>query len=757
MDNMKIDYKKELIYCAIVGIISLLAVYVFLGLYSYDLNVPFSYWGDTWGGLTMAQNFITGNGVFLYPNMGAPGVFPAASSPGAANVHTFGMWVLSFFIKEPGLLVNVFFILTFATVSIAATVSLRLLKINPMTSILGGVLYSLLTYHFYRGVGHLFLSTYSIVPLSCVVILWIINGEINFNKVNFKDRNLLKNITSIFPPKTAFSVFIAVLVGMSNLYYTFFSCLGIVLAIAWNLLEERNFKKIIVPSAILLLIVISAFFIQIIPYVIYILNGNESAITGTRSLREVEIYGLKFSPLILPTIDHRLNLFSKTRAYYNNHISINNSLNMVSLGFFMSAGLIISLFIIAMKKKLKSIENINIQHSAVLNVFMLLLANTGGISSLIIFFTKYTRAYDRLCIYIAFYSLYIAIFYLDYFLNKFKLRNISKLIIIVILGIFFALDQVGKDGGGGGYSKLSNNYSEKYYSDREFVKKIEEVTTAGSMIFQLPFIPSNYHGKYLNMEMYEQFTPYIHSRSLRWSYRAELNSPTEKWQRFAANKSVEEMLKHLAGVGFKGLYVDKFGYQNEEYNKIRNDIINITGVQPIISINERLEYFYLGEYLENLKKTFSEQDVFLYTNLSPVILPNQILNVQNNFFDTLGSGWSYLEDWGVWNIENLATVEFCILDTDTDFELHATIHGYPNPTNFSVFVNELNEGNYSIPSWEEQQLVILIKRNLLHKEDGLLRVTIRFEVENPQPPGADSRVLGIGLKSMMLVQHGNPK
>jgi phosphoglycerol transferase len=749
MADMKIDYKKELFYCAAAGIISLLAVYIFLGLYSIDLNVPFRYSGDVVGGLTIAQNFITGNGIFLYPNMGAPGVVSTVESPGAANVHVFGMWILSLFIKEPGLLVNIFFILTFATVSIAATVSLRLLKINPMTSIFGGVLYSLLFYHFYRGVGHLFLSTYTIVPLSCVVILWIINGEINFNKVNFKDGNFLKNIVSVFPPKTAFSVFIAVFIGMSSIYYMFFACLGIVFAIVWNLLEERNFKKIIASSVILLLVVIIAFFVQIIPYVIYIQNGNEATLTGTRSLRDVEVFSLKFSQLVLPVNGHRFHFFSRIRAYYDKYINIHSNENSnSSLGLLMSAGLIISLFV-AMKKNSKIHENISIKHSGILNAFMLLLGSVGGIASLIIIFTKYTRCYNRLSIYIAFYSIFIITYYMDCLLLKFKLRNVSKFFIIVIFGILCALDQTG-------HQKLSNSNLQKYYSDRELIKRIEEITPAGSMVFQLPFVPSN-TSSYLNISGYGQFVPFIHSRSLKWSYRAQFNSPVEKWQRLTANQSVEEMLKHLAGVGFKGLYVDKFGYQNEEYNKIRNDIINITGVYPIVSINERLEYFYLGEYLENLKKTFNEQDVFLYTNLSPIILPNQILNVQNNFLGTLDSGWSFLEDWGVWNIGNRATVEFCILDTDMDLELHATIHGYPNPTNFSVFVNKQNQGNYSIPSWQEQQLVIPIKRNLLHYEDKLLRATISFEIENPLSPGGDTRVLGIGLKEMILVQSEKSK
>jgi phosphoglycerol transferase len=749
MTNNKINYKKELLYCAAAGIISLLAAFIILGLYIVDLNVPIWYEVDAFGGLTMVQNFYTGNGVFLYPNMGAPGVTSLANSPGVLNIHIFELWILSLFIKEAGLLLNVFFILTFATVSIAATVSLRLLKINLMTSIFGGVLYSFLYYHFYRNIFQLFLSTYTIVPLSCVVILWIINGEIIFNKINFSSKNFLKNITSVFPPKTAFSVFIAVFIGMSNIYFMFFACLGIVFAIVWNLLEERNLKKIIAPSAILLVVVVFAISIQIIPYVIYIQNGNVSGIIGSRSRFDVELYSLKFSQLVLPAYGHRFHFFSKITEYYYNNIYFGpiNENYASSLGLLMSAGLIISFFI-AMKKSDKIQENISIKHSAVLNIFILLLGSAGGIASLIAFYAWEIGKYNRLSIYIAFFSMYIITYYMDYLSLKFKLRNISKYFIIVFLGILAALDQTG-------YQRLNNNNLDKYYSDREFVKRIEEITPAGSMVFQLPFVPSHYHANYGAIGPYEQFVPFIHSRLLKWSYRAQIGSPAVKWQEATASKPVEEMLKHLAGVGFKGLYVDKFGYLDEEYNKIRNDIIDITGVQPIVSNNERLEYFYLGEYLENLKKTFLEENIFIYTNweMPPILMPNQILNVQNNFLGILESGWSFLEDWGVWNVGNSATIEFSILDTDMDLELHATLRGHPNPAIFSAFVNGQKTGNYSIPGNEELQLIIPVSHNFSYREDNLHKVIISFYIENPhRPPTADSRILGIGLINMMLVQ-----
>jgi hypothetical protein len=64
IDKIKLNYKKEIQYCLLAGLISFLAAYFFLNLRGADLNVPirFERGGDIVGGLTIARNFINGNG-----------------------------------------------------------------------------------------------------------------------------------------------------------------------------------------------------------------------------------------------------------------------------------------------------------------------------------------------------------------------------------------------------------------------------------------------------------------------------------------------------------------------------------------------------------------------------------------------------------------------------------------------------------------------------------------------------------------------
>jgi len=737
------NIKKELFYCFISGTLSFITVYIFLGLHGLDLNVPFQYWGDAFGGLTAAQNFITGNGRYLFPNMGAPGVVSNINIPDTTSIHYFGMWILSLFIKEAGLLVNILYIFSFIAIAISATISLRLLNIGSITSVIGGVLYSLLPYHFTRGTGHLFLSTYFIIPFACVIILWLMNGEIIFNKPDLNIKKIYKKILSIFPIKTIFAIIFTILIGMDNIYYAIFALLGITFSILWNQLNNFNINRLLF-SLIILAILILTLMINLIPFIFSIFSGIDSGLEGSREIRDVEFYSLKFSQLVLPNRSHRIPLLAEIRNYYDNIISISNNENSNStLGMFISIGLIMSLFI-AMRYKVKNNINYYIKNSAILNVFMIILGSVGGISSIISFFISSLRCYNRLSIYIAFYSLFIVIYFIEYLLQKCKITNYIKYIIILFIGILAILDITVPS------NKDNTNTKVKYYSDKSFVKKIEDITPENSMIFQLPFVPSRHHAHFVNMGVYQQFTPFVHSNTLKWSYRATSNSIAERWQSYVASKPADEMLKHLAGVGFNGLYIDKNGYStSDEYNIIRNKIIEITGVEPIVSNNGRLEYFLLTEYFLDLVKTFNQQEVKIYSNWNKIIITdfNKSLNVSNKFDETLLSGWNAIEPWGVWSQGKTSNICFVILEK-TDLTLRFDFDLFPSPTRFNVEVN-----GFKIESYESIgrcEIIIPVKKEYLTEKDGEFPVNIQFNIENPLSPSRDKRIIGIGLKNYVI-------
>jgi phosphoglycerol transferase len=513
-------------------------------------------------------------------------------------------------------------------------------------------------------------------------------------------------------------------------------------------LEEKDTKKALASAVVLFLLVLTVF-INLFPMFIDMFNGAEFGLTGTRDTRDVERYNLRFVQLLLPIKGHRIPLMARLKDFYEYNIStFYSESHASSLGLFISIGFVISLFI-AMIKNDNNKSNISIKHSSVLNIFTLILGSVGGISSLIAFFIPFIRCYNRLSIFIAFYSLYIISYYLDFFLIKYNIKKIIQVIIIVLICTLAAFDMVGAKNTAG-----NKNIEDRYYIHKEFVKKIEDVTPNSSMIFQLPFVSSGHHENFKNMYAYEQFIPIIHSSSLKWSSHANVNSPVERWQKFVANKSVEDMFKHLAGVGFIGLFVDTYGYIDNEYNQIRDELIKISGIEPIISKDRRMEYFYLGEYFENLYKTFNEREKKIYELLyiNTIISDyNSVFEVSNQFGNMLNSGWNNAESWGVWSEGKTAKIEFAVLDK-SDFSLNMVFDVIHNPTSFSIDVNGIRVDNFSFTG--NNTLRIPISKDYLKDENSIFPVTIQFNIDNPRDPVVnDPRRIGIGLHRFSISKN----
>ena len=72
------------------------------------------------------------------------------------------------------LTLNLFWLLTFPLVALAAVPALRALRASPSTAVVGGVLFALAPYHFRNGTGHSNLAFYVGVPvivIACVRML----------------------------------------------------------------------------------------------------------------------------------------------------------------------------------------------------------------------------------------------------------------------------------------------------------------------------------------------------------------------------------------------------------------------------------------------------------------------------------------------------------------------------------------------------------------------------------------------------------
>ena len=221
------------------------------------------------------------------------------------------------------------------------------------------------------------------------------------------------------------------------------------------------------------------------------------------------------------------------------------------------------------------------------------------------------------------------------------------------------------------------------------------------MIFQLPFISSRQHTPFNGIGEYEHFRPFLHSTTLRWSYRAMQGSSVERWQSRVSGLSTDQMLRQIAANGFRGVYIDLRGYLNDEGQVIIEEIQSITGADYIVSEHGFMKYFYIGAFADHVHDELTESDRIRYRwdTRYPVVEIGEEISVSNEFQGTLISGWSSIEDWGVWSDGHTAALGFALqIEENLDLELFFDLNTFPDPTSVTIIINDTLKREYLLTS-----------------------------------------------------------
>ncbi|MGK9252802.1 DUF7024 domain-containing protein [Paenibacillus humicus] len=750
------NIKKEFIFYLMSMIITLVASVIILDIWDKDLKVPFNYSSDVFGSLNAAQSFINGGNQYYFPNMGAPGEV-YSYFPDSSNIQYGIIYLMSLFIKSSTLIINIFFILSFPAIALTTTIALRSLKISPFVSILASVLYSLLPSHFYRGEFHLSLATYGEVPLLCVVIFWLMNNQIKFSPYKSNSKYPYLGVFSIFNFKTTFSFVTSFITAASNPYYTFFALIMLAFAMVYAVFENN---KLVLKNAKMSLFIIATtilfLIINLFPYIQYKLQNIETtdAVSISRNPVESDIFSLRLGQLILPVDNHRIPLLAHFKSEYNSTFQqFINENGMATLGFIMSIGLIISLFSVFF---MNSLKNRLIIQAGLLNLFALVLSFTGGIASLIALFQNFIRCYNRISVFVAFFSLIVICVLADNLIHKFKnnknkLRKIKlMMIIIIIVGI---LDQCP-------VNFSVQNQAELYHSNVNFVKQIEDTTQKGGMIFQLPVVPPDNFSGYKNMGAYELFYPIIHSENLRWTYRPAIGSDVDRWQRVMSVLPTDEFLKRLAFSDFSGIYIDRYGYEASEYSKIENELSNLLGQKPKVSDNQRMSFFSIEKYSTELRSKYSKEQLVLLqqqalSNDYPINLAQPLKATDKNTDSMFISGWNSEEEWGRWSEGRESKINLSLVEqpqNDSTLTFSANIFAPLENLKFNAKVNgEVNQ-EFSFNAGYHKFSLKIPRENIIKNNNKL---SIVFEINNPISPkeanvSNDERNIGIGLIDILI-------
>lgn len=445
-------------------------------------------------------------------------------------------------------------------------------KINGFLAVLGALTYTFMPYVLFRGIDHIMLSAYYVIPLAYMICLWI-----------FEDDNYLKIEKSFFSNKrNCYGVLLAFLFANNGTgYYPMFTSFFLLMAGLSKAIKKKKLTGLIQAITQIGLIV----FWMIVSLINYFISVavNGKGVVIPRLLVESELFSLRIMRLIMPISSTGSGwLDAKIQSYRD--VMVYDYESTEFLGLIGVIGLIVLILYLFVETKGRTSE---IKLFSEMTIISLIYATLGGFGILFsLFFTDMARCTSRISIYIAFMCIYSVCFLVTDFVSIINERGKKKweplvYVVFAIISLAGLYNQVSS------FSLNNVEIAGAYDSDKRFIECIEQQLPEGAMVYELPG-----HGfpdtcERYNMAPYELLIPYLHSHSLKWSYGAGDMEDSGIFNVIVSSMDTEKMLDNLYEVGYKGIYINTRGYEDGGL-QIAGEFTAILGSPTVSEDGEKL-------------------------------------------------------------------------------------------------------------------------------------------------------------------------
>ena len=555
--------------------LSLILVLLVFRIFKIDPSLPLNYTGDAIVHYNFAKNIEATGWWVSNPNLGAPTGQTLHDFPLTETAH---LLIIKFLIML-GLnwyeSVNTFFILSFPLVTLFSVFVMKRLGLTTQVAIPLSLVYTFLPYHFLRGVNHLFLAAYYVVPLA------VYAAYLSASKVELKWQTI---------------ILFALLIASSGAYYTFLSLFFIILGGLFAISKGWD-KKLLLNLAKLPIVTLFFFFLNYLPALIYAQKYGPNLNATVRLARDTEEYGLKIAQLVLPFEDHNLDILNKIQKRYMSFgSSITNENQYAALGMTAALGFIFLLFWIAFKPNLFKSDKetgAKLDLLGLLNLASILFGTVGGFAVIVSTYINPTfRSMNRVSVFIAFVSL-VAV---GLILERVKSQKISALVAWLILPIAL-YDQISL-----GVMQNFTKSPEEYRSLVKYVDNIEKITGDNAKIYTLPLgqYPEGVDKKMMRLALLTD--------GIKWSTGAEKWRAANYWQHKVNQLEPKLFLKEIIEEGFTGLLINAEELDATTLANIERELAQI----PLQDSKKEYDYYNLRLYSAFNNIPYNPTYVFYY-------------------------------------------------------------------------------------------------------------------------------------------------
>ncbi len=573
-----------------------------------DIFFPITYstGGDDIGIFSIWQNILDSGWTNLNPRLGAPfsAVWNDYPMVFTMNFDALIIKIILFFSPNPFIAGNIYFVFLPAFIGVIAFLVLLSFQFSDWISGCGAVLFAFSHFYFYRNMAHFGLTTYQFVPLAFLLCVWGYKQKIF---TTLKISEVLKNKKNLIA-----LVMCLLIANNGNGYWAPFSCFFVLVTGILTFLDTKNVKSLL-PCLTSVFLISMFFLISISPSVFYSIKyGKNQSIQ--RNLVDPEIYGLKMTQMLIPyDIPGDSDIESRFKRYHNT-APLSNENQKSYLGIIGIIGFLLLLLNLVRNNYSDKL----LMLFARLNIAGVLLGTIGGMGMIITLFagTKiFLRGYNRISIFLLFLSISTVCYYLTRYEVSIASWSWRKYLFQGCVILFFMLTLLGEnDLQVGSFNRKAINLRKsfvesEYLSDQRFISNIENVLPSNAMIYQLPYHKFPEGGIVNKMGAYSLFKGVLHSKKLRWSFGNMRGRHGDLWHEGISKLPWQERLKVLSLVGFKGIYIDRRAFVNDDLINVEEELFRYLNSKPVISDNQKLVFFSMDNFNNNYLKRFTPEEI----------------------------------------------------------------------------------------------------------------------------------------------------
>ena len=480
-------------------------------------------------------------------------------------------------------LLNLYWVLTIMVTAAVAAYCFLQLRVSPVLSGCLAFLYAMQPYVFVRNISHFNLLCY-LVPLMATACLEVATGRWENRKVS--------SFGQI--PMHGWVAF--VLQGISFFYFSFFGALLLFVAALYGGCRRRTVRPL-VHSAFLIAALGCASAVAFSPTLLHWLMHGTNPSAVQRSAAEAEVYGLRIRHLLTPVRDHPLAFMRKLSDIAQaEHPDDSTEASNTRLGLLGTIGFVALLaYIFALLAGWWfPLDDGIITACAMLLLAAILWCTVGGFGSVFnTFVSPILRGYDRIIVFIVFFILEAYGSATSAFLASKPWARAHRVavatILVCITGIAFA-DVLWIPHG-----IQSSEARQTAASDHAFVSAIEQTLGGQGMVFQLPYTGYPDGGGPGKILPFDHARPYLQSSAnLQWSWGTMVGREDAQWTRGVAHLPPGSLVWQIEKKGFRGLWIDTYGYADNPSRSPAKAIATILGQEPMASSDGRYLFFNLA-------------------------------------------------------------------------------------------------------------------------------------------------------------------